>query len=132
MTPDPWTQALLPSFRPAVQRRQASQEILPFGGQAIALLIQGDDARFTQLSQALIEDRWGQIAALFSQGPETKGALTHLPKDSEGPSAAHQVEQGHDRSAASGSPCRLAGLGRPFFHENPLRYNFCSDTIGYR
>ncbi len=111
--------AFRPSFCPLSQRRHAGQEILPVSRQAIALLLQGDDAGVAQFLQALVEDRGGGISAPLSKGPETKGAVTQFPQDSQGPSAAHEIEQGHDRSTAPGASCGPPGLGGILFHEIP-------------
>ena len=97
-----------PALRPALERPERRDEVETGGSQAVTLVGEIDDARLAELAQARVEDRGRRIAAAGLQLTEGRASGAQLPQHAQGPAAAEQVEDGHDRPptarAADGTP----------------------------
>ena len=77
-----------------------------------------DDARRTQLGEALVQDARGHAVAALLQRAELQRTVAQLPQHAQRPAAPEQVEQRHDRPPAVRATNRGARL------RNALRHRF--------
>src|SRR5260370_1989081 len=103
------TDCLRPFLRPDVQRQEEPQQLAAQGRETVAhLIVQLDQPGRPELGQARIDDgRAGADRVLqFAEAPRP---VAQLPDDPQGPAAAQQIEQRHDRPAAFRAARRTSG-----------------------
>src|SRR5208283_2628413 len=84
-----------------------------------------DDIDFAKLCDALIQHAGGHRVAALLQLGEGERSAAKLPQNSQGPAAAEQVEQRHQRASGARTTNRFSRLGD---HGRGLYYDFRSGS----
>jgi hypothetical protein len=93
-----------PLVRPGRKRLQRHTELITEGGQLVLLAASGDDARFAEFAEPVVEDAWRHLVAALPQLAGTHRAVAQLPEHAQRPASAQEIQRGHDGASRRRSP----------------------------
>jgi hypothetical protein len=100
-----------PVLGPRAKCVEVVEEFLAEWGQCEPGSVVADEARGSELFQALIQDRGGDAIAAGLEFPKRAVALVELPDHTHCPCPSQEIEQRHHRAAGHGTANWLAGKG---------------------